>query len=204
MKDISRRKFMATSSAALAAATISRKAFALDGYSPGNQLSKIDGLELLNLWGEQPELVQQLYKRIYAVLSADKNATYADVSRDEAVQQFCKDNKVLHLGGPMLGCITETSARVWVRTVRPAKVEVRVTVDGTESTFGPVLSTEESDLVSIVSVTGLQPGTSYPYKVLVDGTPIPMPEHAAISTVPDTNRLRLAFGTCPHRWGLPK
>jgi alkaline phosphatase D len=38
--------------------------------------------------------------------------------------------------------------------------------------------------------------------VLVDGTPIPVPKHAAITTVPDTNRLRLAFGTCPHRWGL--
>ena len=202
MERMTRRTFMVASSAALAGATMARKAFALDGYSPGNQLSKINGLELLNLWGEQPESVQNLYALIDTVLSADKEATYADVSRSKEVQQFCKDHNVLHLGGPMLGCLTETSARVWVRTVRPAKVEVRVTIDGSETGYGPVLSSEESDLVSIVSVDGLKPGTSYPYKVLVDGSPIPMPQHAAITAIPNTKRLRLAFGTCPHRWGL--
>ncbi|MCK4786864.1 MAG: alkaline phosphatase family protein [Desulfobacteraceae bacterium] len=202
MKTMTRRMFMVASSVALAEAAMARKAFALTGYSKGNELSKIDGLELLNLWGEQPEQVQNLYKLIDSILSADTKATYTDVSRDETVQQFCKDHNVLHLGGPMLGCITETSAKVWVRTVRPAKVEVRITIDGSETTCGPVLSMEESDLVSIVPVTGLKPGISCPYKVLVDGMPIPMPEHATITTVPDTNRLRLAFGTCPHRWGL--
>ena len=193
---------MAASSVALAEAVMAQEPVALTGYSPGKVLSKIDGLDLLNLWGDQPEPVQNLYRLIDSVLSADKKATYADVSRNKAVQRFCKDHNVLHLGGPMLGCITETSAKVWVRTVRPAKVEVRVTIDGSETTYGPVRSTRESDLVSIVPVTGLKPGISYAYKVLVDGTPIPMPEHAAITTVPDTNRLRLAFGTCPHRWGL--
>ena len=199
---MTRRMFIAASSIALAKAVIAQKPVALTGYSKGNQLSKINGLELLNLWGEQPKPVQNLYRLIDSILSADREVTYADVSRDETVRQFCKDHNVLHLGGPMLGCITETSVKVWVRTVRPAKVEVRLNIDGAETTFGPILSTDESDLVSIVPVTGLKPGISYPYKVLVDGTPIPVPKHAVITTVPDTNRLRLAFGTCPHRWGL--
>ncbi len=193
---------MSASSAALAGTAIAQEPVAITGYSPGNVLSKIDGLDLLNLWGDQPKPVQDLYALIDSALSADRNATYAEVIRDKAVQRFCKDHNVLHLGGPMLGCITETSAKVWVRTVRPAKVKVCVTLDGSETTCRPGRSTKESDLVSIVPVTGLEPGESYPYKVLVDGTPIPMPEHAAITTVPDTNRLRLAFGTCPHRWGL--
>ncbi len=202
MKEMTRRTFMAASSAVFAGVAVAQKPTALDGYSAGKHLSKINGLELLNLWGEQLEPVQKLYTLIDSVLSANKDATYADVSRDEAVQQFCNDHNVLHLGGPMLGCITDTSARVWVRTVQPAEVTVRVAIDGSETDYGPVRSTEDSDLVSIVSVTGLKPGTLYSYLVLVDDTPIPMPEHAAISTVPDTNRLRLAFGTCPHRWGL--
>jgi len=193
---------MAASSAALAAAGMPGKAFALDGYSSPKELSVIEGLELLNLWGEQPETVQNLCRLVESVLSTDKKATYAKVSRDQSIQQFCREHNILHLGGPMLGCVTETSAKVWVRTPRPAKVEVRLNVDGAERTFGPVRSTEDSDLVGLVPVAGLKPGKSYPYKVLVDGTPIPVPEHAAIATVPDTGRLRLAFGTCPHRWGL--
>jgi alkaline phosphatase D len=202
MKTMTRRMFMAASSVALAEAVMAQEAVALTGYSAGNKLSKINGLELLNLWGEQPEALQSLYKLIDAVLSVDRKASYADVSRNKKVLQFCKDHNVLHLGGPMLGCITETSAKLWVRTVRPAKVKVRVNIDGAEATYGPVLSTEASDLVSIVPVTGLKPGVSYPYKLLVDGTPIPMPKHAAITAVPDAKRLRLAFGTCAHRWGL--
>jgi alkaline phosphatase D len=193
---------MAASSAMLAGTAMSPKVLAFDGYTEGSFLSKIDGLGLLNLWGEQPDTVQKLYTLINYVLSKDPNATFAQISRYKKVQGFCKQNNILHLGGPMLGCVTETIAKVWVRTVRPANVEVRVTIDGSETTFGPVASTEESDLVSIVPVKGLKPGVSYAYKVLVDGTPIPIPEHAAIRAVPDTNRLRLAFGTCPHRWGL--
>jgi len=192
----------AVSSAMLAGTAMSPKALAFDGYTPGSYLSKIDGLALLNLWGEQPESIQQLYTLINYVLSRDQNATFAQISRYKKVQGFCKDHNILHLGGPMLGCVTETSAKVWVRTVHPANVEVRVTINGSETTYGPVPSTEESDLVSIVPVTGLKPGVTYPYKVLVDGTPIPIPKHAAITSVPDSNRLRLAFGTCPHRWGL--
>lgn len=193
---------MAASSVALAEAVMAQEPVALTGYSKGNQLSKINGLALLNLWGERPQTVQTLYTLINSVLSANAKASYADVSRAEAVQQFCKDHNVLHLGGPMLGCITETGAKVWVRTARPAQVEVRLNIDGAGTAFGPVPSTEASDLVSIVPVTGLKPGRSYPYKVLVDDLPIPMPKHAAITTVPNTKRLRLAFGTCPHRWGL--
>ena len=102
----------AVSSAALVNAAPVEEATPLTGYSPGNKLSKIDGLELLNLWGDQPEPVQKLYTLIDAVLSASRNATYADVGRDEAVQKFCEDHNVVHLGGPTLGCITDTSAKV--------------------------------------------------------------------------------------------
>jgi alkaline phosphatase D len=203
MGSMTRRTFMAAAASfAVAKAVPAKESAPLTGYSPGNVLSKIDGLELLNLWGNQPEQVQKLYTLIDAALSADRHATYSEVSRDEAVQQFCEEHGVMHLGGPMLGCITESSAKVWVRTVRPSKVEVRVTDEDTASSHGPVSSTEESDLVGIVPVTGLEPGKTYPYQVLVDGQPIEMSKDAAIHTVPDNNRLRLAFGTCPHRWGL--
>lgn len=203
MSKITRRKFIAaTSSLALIPSIRAEDAVELSGYSPGNVLSKIDGLDLLNLWGKQPEKKQELYTLIESVLSKSTHHTYAEVSRDSSVQQFCEKHKIAHLGGPMLGCVTETGAKVWVRTVKPAKVEVRLEKEGKEVVFGPVRSSAESDLVADVPVTDLQPGTSYAYQVFVDGLPISIPAGAAISTLPNRNRLRLAFGTCPHRWGL--
>lgn len=204
MNKISRRTFIATTSSLAVANSLpsAEHALQLDGYSPGKLLSKIEGLDLLNLWGKRPEKVQELYTLIDAALSKSKDRTFADVGRDEAVQAFCKHHDVLHLGGPMLGCISETSARVWIRTTEPAEVKVHVIVDGARKTFGPIHSTNETDLVAVVPVSGLIPGESYSYDVTVNGYSISIPKDATLTTLPDTRQIRIAFGTCPHRWGL--
>ncbi|HUT33201.1 MAG TPA: alkaline phosphatase D family protein [Planctomycetota bacterium] len=171
----------------------------------GSGLPRLGDLELLNLWERQPETVQRLYEACYAVLAARRDATFADVAADATVQRLCKEHRTAHLGGPMLGDVASDGAKVWLRTCRPAKVEVRVLADGAERTYGPVQSTVETDLTAVVPVTGLKPGSRYPYRVVVDGTPIAIPEHAAITTAPaepNPATVRIAFGTCPHRFGL--
>ena len=95
-------------------------------------------MKLLNQWGEQPATVQSLYAAAFKALEAKQNATFADVASDSEVQRLCAESGIVHLGGPMLGAVAPDGARVWLRTLRPAKVEVRVTVDGVEKSFGPV------------------------------------------------------------------
>jgi len=162
-------------------------------------------MKLLNQWGEQPETVQSLYKTAFKVLAVKSNATFAEVAGDPEVRRLCAEKGIVHLGGPLLGTVTPDGARVWLRTVRPAKVEVRVSLDEVEKSYGPVESTLETDLTAIVPVTGLKPGTLNPYRVLVDGKPIAIPKDASIVTPPDDTKpakIRIAFGTCYHQWGL--
>jgi alkaline phosphatase D len=162
-------------------------------------------LTLLNQWGQQTETINRLYADAYRVLVAKRDATFMDVAGNADIQHICKENGIVHLGGPMLGSVTQDGARVWLRTFQPAKVEVRVTVDGLERTYGPVQSTPETDLTAIVPITGLAPGTSHPYRVLVDGKAIAIPSHAAITTAPSNEKpgkVRIAFGSCFHRWGI--
>jgi len=164
-----------------------------------------NNLQLLNQWGEQTATVQSLYKAAFTVLAAKKNATFADLTADTEFQRLCTENGIVHLGGPMLGNVTPDGATVWLRTVQPAKVEVRVTVDGVEKAYGPVDSTVETDLTAVVPVTGLKPETRNPYRVMVDGKLIAMPQEASIVTTPDNTKpakVRIAFGSCFHRWGL--
>ena len=111
-------------------------------------------LELLNQWGQLPQDVQEVYAAAFNILGKKGSATFAEVARDEAFQKLCVEKDVVRLGGPMLGSVASDGARVWLRTVRPAKVEVRVKVDGVEKSFGPVESTEETDLTAVVPVTG--------------------------------------------------
>ncbi len=82
---------------------------------------------------------------------------------------------------------------------------MRITADGTEKVFGPVESAPETDLTAVIPITGLKPETRYPYRVFVNDKEVPIPSHAAMVTAPDPakpGRVRIAFGTCPHRAGL--
>ena len=170
-----------------------------------NDLSIEGSLELLNRWGQQPEITNRLYTAAFKVLESKTDATYADVAADTTVQKICDSQSILHLGGPMLGSVTSSGVRIWVRTLRPAKVQVQVDVDGSEKTFGPIKSTPETDMVAIIPVMGLKPQTSYPYRVLVDGKAVMIPDHSVITTSPvdsASGKVRIAFGTCTHRWGL--
>ena len=162
-------------------------------------------MKLLNQWGEQPAAVQSLYAAAFKVLAAKQDATYADLAIDPEVQRLCEERGIVHLGGPMLGCVAPDGVKVWLRTLRPAKVEVRVTLDGVDKSYGPVESTPDNDLSVVVPVTGLKPGTTYPYRVLVDGKAIQIPSSAAITTAPSNDtpgKVRIAFGTCFHRGGV--
>ena len=159
-------------------------------------------LACFNLFEEKPEAVQRLYKSAYGLLEADTNASYSDLASDATIRQICSTIGMTHWGGPMLGAVTSDGARVWIRTLKPGRVTVGVMVGGNERTFGPVESTKESDLTAIVPVTGLMPNTSYRYRVLVDDKPIKMPETATLVTAPKDGKVRIAFGSCSHRWGL--
>ncbi len=182
--------------------TRATEAQVLEGTSKGDLESN---LSVLNLFETRPEPVQRFYAAAYGVLAADPGATFADLAADPGVQRLCSELGLTHLGGPMLGAVTEEGVRVWLRTLRPAAVEVRVTDHGQERAFGPVHSSAATDLTAVVSVTGLEPATRYPYRVLVDGAPIALPADAAIVTAPvpaETGKVRIAFGSCFHRWGI--
>ena len=156
---------------------------------------------MLNLWGERPQPVQRLSEAAYNALAAKPDASFADLATNADVQRLAAAAGVTQFGGPMLGALRPDGAAIWLRTLRPAKVEVRVQVEGQEKAFGPVESTVATDLAAVVPVTGLKPASRYPYRVLVDGKPAVIPKDAAIVT-PQPEKARIAFGSCFHRWGL--
>ena len=201
---MNRRNYLKTSALAGAAFAWGMRPEQIFGYDGPKDGDLASSLEILNLWEKQPEATNKLYSAIYNSLATDPKASFAAVVSDETVQSLIKEQGVTHFGGPMLGCVAADGAKVWMRTTKPAKVEVKVMVDGKEKTFGPVESTLESDLTAIVTVTGLKPGTVTPYRVLIDGEEIVIPKHAAITTPSDdrSEKTCITFGTCQHRWGI--
>ncbi|RLL66595.1 alkaline phosphatase D family protein [Streptomyces sp. Z26] len=110
--------------------------------------------------------------------------------------------------GPLLRYVDEDTATVWVETDGPCEAEVRC--DG--SAAGGTAATWQvaGHHYALVTVVGLEPGTTTPYRVLLDGDqvwPLPDPGAGVRRLPPSTIRtpapdgagaLRLAFGSC--RW----
>lgn len=89
------------------------------------------------------------------------------------------------LHGPMLGCVTDTSAKFWVRTANEVPVQVLIRTSGkAKSTISSTIvkTNKANDFTAVLSIRGLKPDTRYYYKLLVDG--IIQPRQWAFHTFP--------------------
>ncbi|MFD4601841.1 alkaline phosphatase D family protein [Streptomyces sp. NPDC058464] len=105
--------------------------------------------------------------------------------------------------GPLLRYTDGSSATVWVEASRPCTAEVRCPdgAGGTARTFQVA-----GHHYALVPVTGLTPGTSPSYDVLLDGTHVwPLPDSrfppSVIRTRTEDDSLDVVFGSC--RWAAP-
>ena len=70
------------------------------------------GLQILNLWGKQPESINEVYTAAYNFLASDLNATYADLVKDANFINLCHKAELTHIGGTILGDITPKSVKI--------------------------------------------------------------------------------------------
>jgi len=66
--------------------------------------------------------------------------------------------------GPMLGSVTPTSAKFWVRTAGSAAVQIYVG----DSVSKTIQTTAKDDFTAVATVEGLDPFTEYSYTVVID------------------------------------
>lgn len=74
------------------------------------------------------------------------------------------------LHGPMLGCITDSSAKFWIRTAGESSVEVRVYSSGKKESphlTAKARTENRRDFTAVLTVEGLKPNALYKYEVWV-------------------------------------
>jgi len=102
--------------------------------------------------------------------------------------------------GPMLGCLTDTSAKFWVRTVD--EVTVQIVASTSKDLSSPIKSTTAStsskvDYTAVVEVAGLQPDTCYYYDVMLNGKPAlgsELPSFRTNKRTASKAKFQVAFG----------
>ncbi len=104
--------------------------------------------------------------------------------------------------GPMLGCVTGSSVKVWARTAGVQSVVAMAQKEGSDTTIRSeaVLTSVETDHTAVVELKGLEPNTVYSYKVGVARTAQDDPvwhEGGKFRTLADKGspvKFRIAFG----------
>jgi alkaline phosphatase D len=157
-------------------------------------------LRIFTNHADPPQTKIDLLTRAYEIFESDEKATYERLVADAAFREIFESNKMTLLGGPMLGQVSQAGAAVWVRTYGPAAVSVRIEDGHEPRLFGPVTSDAKTDFAAVVPISGLQPDTKYPYTIILNGRPVAGAEGVLHTLQPD--KARIAFGSCPHRWGL--
>lgn len=102
------------------------------------------------------------------------------------------------LHGPLLGCVTDTGAKFWVRTVNEVPVQVIIGASGKTGSIikSDIVKTNKAkDFTAVVAVQGLKPDTRYYYKLLVDGSTQPrLWSFRTFLTSGTKSRFRVGFG----------
>ncbi len=91
-------------------------------------------------------------------------------------QELIKDREPTIIHGPLLGCVTDRSAKFWVRTAREASVRVHLTPSknqGHPKESAPVKTSSAQDFTGVASVNDLAPDTQYSYRISVNGNFLP-------------------------------
>ena len=92
----------------------------------------------------------------------------ADLLTEPAFVDLVKKHDLGLFNGPMLGDIKPTSAKFWVRTAGPAKVQIVVG----DLTSQQVETSDKDDFTAVMVVNGLSPFTDYKYSVNLNGKQI--------------------------------
>lgn len=117
-------------------------------------------------------------------------------------RNYLTQHLVTILHGPMLGAMTDTSVRVWLRTAEECVFTVRVFERESESVPLQVASaktSKQNDYTGIAEITGLKPDTNYVYDLLIDGIAQNEAARYSFRTFPllgKAARFRIAFGGC--------
>lgn len=102
--------------------------------------------------------------------------------------------------GPMVGAVTDHSAKIWVRTDTVRQIEVRLSTSQSLKnpfTTHKVKSRADRDYTAVVEVNGLSSDTEYFYEILIDGVSATLPKLPSFRTFPSKGsqgRFQIAFG----------
>jgi len=103
-------------------------------------------------------------------------------------KKLVKQKNIQLLHGPHLGSVTDSRARIWLRTASEVPINAVFTSvanpDGQLLTTKTVTSGKQNDYTAVLEITGLKPSTEYTYRLNIDGKPVILASEPSFRTFP--------------------
>ncbi len=101
--------------------------------------------------------------------------------------------------GPMLGHVGSDHAHMWIRSTAAAGWKIVLFEQETSREIEGAALHADTGLTGITVISGLKPGTSYSYQIVLDGReqlPLPLPSFTTAPGQDHACRQRIVFGSC--------
>jgi alkaline phosphatase D len=114
--------------------------------------------------------------------------------------EYAKDKNIELIHGPMIGVVTENSAKVWIRTVSESSFNVRFSTseDMKNSRVSIVRKTSpERDFTGVAELSGLLPNTRYYYELIINKNVVEIDPQPSFQTYPKSGskeKFKVIFG----------
>ncbi len=144
-------------------------------------------------------IVGELEPVLIRLLDGDEpDLAFKDIYQDRTLQGLIAKHDLQVFSGPMLGCVTRSSARFWLRVSEPARVRIVVQAvgDGAQFKSSTRRVTVSNDLTGLFDVSGLRADTHYAYNVTINGEPQfkTLPQFRTAPAKGVGKRIDIAFG----------
>jgi len=155
---------------------------------------------------KQPDKAMEYVKQAvdaglpFARFYAGPRNLLAPLTASKAFRDFAVSHPVDLVHGPMLGAMTDTSVKVWVRCASeiPVQVMASASADMSGAVKSPVVKAQASrDFTATAELTGLKADTMYHYQLLLDGKPVkidPAPTFRTFPTKGSKAKFQVVFG----------
>jgi alkaline phosphatase D len=134
-----------------------------------------------------------------------ESETYRDPLGLHAACTTCYPSTLTH--GPMVGAVTDTGARVFVRTDATRRVALYLRDEARPETrwlAAVAYPSPDDDFTATLEASGLTPGHGYAYELEVDGVPAPRAgRFETAARVGEPSAFRAALGSCSRLWEQP-
>jgi alkaline phosphatase D len=130
-------------------------------------------------------------------VTAEAHDLLKPLAAQAAFQAIVTQHANQPIQGPMVGSVSDSTARIWLRTANAANVRVVLTGSDNQTVEGRKETTAATDFTAVIGFASLQSNTEYTYTLFVNDTQVTLPYSSRFRTWPKRDagvKFRFAFG----------